>query len=97
MVLNRFFLSNYMKKYYLFYNELIDHYYLDCGVFDRNRVDLGVCKDFFGLEKKLKENLYLHRKSLMHVNKNFPLKYRQNLKEFFKNSRVKVSFEYQQV
>jgi len=81
-----------MKDYYLSYNELTKHYYLDLGAFDRNRVDFGVCGEFGILEKKLKESLSFHRKSSLFVDKNFPIQHRESLKDLLIKTQIKVLF-----
>jgi len=81
-----------MKIYYLSYNNINNHYYLDQGVFWKNRDDFGSISDFGTLEKKLKKTIIFHRNSELYVDENFPKLFREFLRELFIKSKVRVIF-----
>jgi hypothetical protein len=84
-----------MKKYYLSYNSINRHYYLDCGVFDRNRMDLGGDLDSKIICDKLKYALPLHRELTLYLENSLDSDAKSFLNNFFrdlKNARVKIKY-----
>lgn len=80
-----------MKKYFLSYNPLTKHYYLDYGCFDRSRQDLGKMRGEDLLEK-LKEILPLHRQIMIYSQKDMDKSIQDILEEGFKNTRINMEF-----
>jgi len=79
-----------MKKLYLSCNKFTFEYYLDEGVYGKNRLYLGVLNPK-GLIKILKKEINLKRKNTnFYVEKTFPKKIIKEISDFFENSKIEM-------
>lgn len=80
------------KNYFLSYNEITRDYFLDTGLFDRNRNNLGKKLDSELICKKLKELMPQNRESILYVENSLFEQTNICLNAFFDKTRVRIKY-----